>query len=249
MATQLDGKTNERGHRLDTQPVDLRGRSAAERAARNADITALACAQRRERNGVALGWQETESKIIERTYLHACTINDYADLIPDRSTRYEKIKRIRQQGKLRFTGYIQEKSGRPQDVLCNGYFPSKLHHEVELTRLLLFYDVHIERGPDVDAALRPDATLWFPNGEKWHFEYDTGKQTLRQVEQRWKVYLDCPDLVAVITRRKNLDGLLSRAGPYGNCMHLAHYADLLADPYGEHLMDVTGRKFAFERPE
>src|SRR5205823_817655 len=80
--------------------------------------------------------------------------------------------------------------GRPIDVFCNGYFPNKMAHELGLTDLLVpyFAELPTERGPHVDPDLRPDATTWFPGGEVWHWEYDTGRQTFKQITLRWKVY-------------------------------------------------------------
>jgi len=140
---------------------------------------------------------------------------------------------------------------------------------VKLTRLLLKYAVRIERGPDVDSVLRPDATLWFPNGEVWHVEHDTGHQRGWKIERRWKVYellakqwtefaelsqteqesRKPPACVLVVTQRKTMDGLIERARPYAAFMHFAFYNELMEAPYGEVIVSVAGRKLALEPPE
>lgn len=191
--------------------------------------------------------QEVESLIIERASVHPCTIDDFADLIPEKGRRYYKIQQLRQKGRLRFVGYYQNPTGRPQDVFCNSYWPQSLKHEVELTHLLLKYPFHIERGPDVDPGMKPDATVHHPNGDIWHIEYDTGTQSYAQVEKRWEVYKGCKDFVLIVTRRRDITGLMARMKLYDRVMHIARYDELRGDPFGKHIIDVLGGQFSFEK--
>jgi hypothetical protein len=178
---------------------------------------------------------------------------------------------MREKKLIRFVGYYRTRQGRPQDVFCNGFYPNKIEHEVVLTRILLKYPgIRVERGPDVDPSIRSDATQWYPNGEIWHWELDSGKQSFRQVEQRWKDGYEklaeawkeygkledagrppatCPAFVLVVSLRKKLDGLLERAAPYRAFLHFAQYKDLMASPYGAVLTDVEGKEFSLPNPD
>lgn len=154
---------------------------------------------------------------------------------------------MRQRGKFRFVGYNQT-GGRPRDVYCNGWWPNKLEHELKLTKALLAIlmaePLLVRRGPHVDQRYRADAELFFPGGDIWRVEMDTGTQNFSQIEARWKVYRACPDLVLVVTCRKAIDGLLERTKPYAECLHVARHADVLSDPWGDIMTDARGERFS-----
>jgi len=194
--------------------------------------------------------------------MHPCTPEDFSDIILDKSTRYYTIKRLRETKKLRFTGFFQDGRGRPHDVYCNGWVPNKLAHEVKLTKLLLKFPFRMERGPEVDKVYRPDWTMFLPNGQVWHGEFDTGHQRGDQINRRWAVYeplvRQCeayrkyggklPPMVLVVTQRRELDRLLSRAQPYGAFMYFAFYNEIMEQPFGQVLRTVKGKLGAFPRP-
>lgn len=179
--------------------------------------------------------------------VHPCEVDDFADIYPDRSTRYYKVKRMRERRSLRFVGYNQT-GGRPRDVYCNGWYPDKLEHELKLTKVMLSilkaYPLRVERGPSVDQRYLADADLFFPGGDTWRIEMDTGSQSYAQLDARWKVYSACPDFVLIVTCRRKLDEMLKRAAPYAGVMHFARYQEILKDPWGEVLVDAKREKFS-----
>jgi len=150
---------------------------------------------------------------------------------------------MREKRLIRFVGYLQT-AGRPKDVCCNGWYPNKLEHEVRLTRALLpmlkTEPLRVERGPFVDDSYRADADVFFPAGDIWRFEFDTGSQNYKQIATRWEVYQECPDFVLVLTCRKSLKELKEKAIPYADIMHFAAYAEFLKNPWGNVLQDIKG---------
>ena len=187
--------------------------------------------------------------MIQRVVDHPCTVDDFADLIRDRSTRYYKTKRMRERGLLPFVGYYQQPNGRPLDVFCK-WIPNSIPHEIKLTKALLAVTrtepLRVERGPNVDSRYRADADLFFPGGDIWRIEMDTGSQNYYQVENRWKVYEKCEDLVLVITCRRNIDGLMQRAKRYAEFMHFCYWKDIVADPWGDVLFDLAGERYSLK---
>jgi hypothetical protein len=203
--------------------------------------------------GKDLVWIEKQMEMMQRADLHPCTPEEFTDILPDKSTRYYAIKRMRETKKLRFVGFFQDGRGRPCDVYCNGWFPNKLAHEVKLTKLLLKYQYRTERGPEVDKLYRPDWTWFLPSGQVWHGEFDTGHQRGDQINNRWRVYESLAKeyakkdgrmlpAVLVVTQRRDLAGLLMRAAPYAAFIHFASYDKLLADPFGKLILPVTFRQ-------
>jgi hypothetical protein len=187
--------------------------------------------------------------MIERTYTHPCFMDHFADLISDRSTRYHKVRRMADQKKLRFVGYFRETGGRPRDVFC-GWYPNAMVHEIKLTTALLAllkeHPLHVERGPNVDQKYRADADVFFPGGDTWRIEFDTGHQNYLQIENRWKVYESCPDLVLVITCRTRIEGLIERARNYPQIMHVTRFDDFVKDPWGNVLLDAKCERYSLK---
>jgi hypothetical protein len=226
-----------------------------------AGTAALVVPPRQPGNGKSLSWQETEARIIERAWVHPCFVDHIDDLIPDKSTRYHKMRQMADKKKLRFVGYYRETGGRPRDVYCNGWYPNKIEHEVKLTTPLLAllrgHPLHIERGPNVDQRYRADADVFFPGGDVWRVEMLTGSQGLAQLRERFKVYEGCTDFVLVLACRKSLDatpkrkakgevGLPDLGKPYAGSMHFALYDEFVKDPWGDVLVDVKGDRYSLK---
>lgn len=171
---------------------------------------------------------------------------------PSRGKALKRLRRLAARGRIRFSGTVSRKFGRPEHVYCRWRVkPDQLLHEVELTDVCLRLDAgRVLRGPHVtDCDVRPDAEVWV-NGRLYYLELDRGTMGYAQIERRFRLYEDCLHLALwVCASPERLEGLRSRAGRLRQTALFATLADVLATPHGPVWRDVGGQTAALPRQD
>ena len=169
---------------------------------------------------------------------------------PSKGKALRRLNRLVQRGQVRLVGTVCRKDGRPEHVFARTRIKAdSVLHELQLTELCLRLDAgRIVRGPmAVDRHLRPDAEVWI-NGCRYLLENDRGSMGYAQIEQRFRAYSGCADLVLwVCSSAERAEGLCQRAAGIRHTALFTTMAEALATPHGPIWRDYAGGTAALPR--
>lgn len=169
---------------------------------------------------------------------------------PNKKKALKRLRRLVSRKRIRLVGTVCRKSGRPEHVYCR-YRPKADHllHEVEITELCLRLSAgKVVRGPlATDDRIRPDAEVWI-NGQCFYLELDRGTMSYAQIEQRFRIYEDCPHWsLWVCSSVERSEGFQQRAGKLRHTALFTTMSEALSTPHGKVWRDFTGERAALPR--
>lgn len=174
-------------------------------------------------------------------------------LFGTRQVARRRLRRLEEDGRLRFAGRASLDGRKPVHLWCNRKIPqAMLRHELDVMRVFLAYWPHAYAltGEDVDPRHRADMELTIGqpgSGRTYAVEVDEGTEPLSQVRRRLSVYDGCPRTVLFVapiqTRADEVLTLTANPRIYatttGRC---------LSDPWGEPWRNCLGEPGRVETP-
>ena len=169
---------------------------------------------------------------------------------PTKSKALRRLGILVRRGRIRLTGTVCRKPGRPEHVYCR-IRPKRdsLLHEVLLTEVCLRIDAaEIRRGPRaVDPALRPDAEA-FIGGRRFLIELDRGTMGYAQIERRFRTYMGCGDLVLWVCKSaERTEAMRRRAEGMRHVFLFTTLGAALMNPHSKIWIDWAGGRAALPR--
>lgn len=169
------------------------------------------------------------------------------EIIPSIDMLYRRVRAIRRRRKIRHQGTLQEEivrlengidvrirdAGRPVDVYCLWNVRRNcLFHEVCVTDICDSITGVADRGYKLDHVYEPDAIITRPSGLVVYLEFDSGKQSGKQLEQKFKDYASFPKerriLFVTLGGMERLKSAARHMLPVADRILLATYADVTA---------------------